>query len=75
MLGIAFALSPALRAQETPQAPGAQAPGTQDHRGMMGSDMQGMMRMMGQMSEMMDQCNRMMQGKIDRKDAPTPDQR
>jgi protein CpxP len=30
-------------------------------QGMMGGDMQGMMRMMGQMNEMMDACNKMMQ--------------
>jgi len=74
-LGVALALSPALRAQETPQAPGAQTPGTQEHGGMMGNDMQGMMKMMGQMSQMMDQCSRMMQGKTERQGAPTPDQR
>jgi protein CpxP len=71
-LATGLALSPVLRAQETPAAP--QRPGMMDHGGMMGGDMSGMMKMMGQMSQMMEQCTRMMQSMNDRQAPRAPDQ-
>jgi hypothetical protein len=70
---IVFALAPALRAQEAP-ATAPLTPGMSDHGRMMGGDMNAMMKMMGQMSGMMDQCNRMMQSMNDRPGTKSPDQ-
>ena len=74
-LGMVLALTPALRAQEAGVPNATQAPPAQDQRGMMGTDMQGMMRMMAQMREMMDQCSRMMQSMTNPPSAPAPDHR
>jgi hypothetical protein len=68
-----FALAPALRVQEAPAA-APPTPGMSDHGRMMGGDMNAMMKTMGQMSGMMDQCNRMMQGMNDRPGPKSPDQ-
>ena len=61
--GVVFALTPLVHAQGTPPAP-TPPPAVSDH-GKMGGDMKGMMNMMGQMSQMMENCNRMMQQKED----------
>lgn len=58
-LGTALAVIPALRAQDRPAAPPTS--GTMDHGAMMGGNTGGMMAMMGQMAQMMENCNRMMQ--------------
>ena len=55
-----------VRAEDQPAAPPSQNPAPKDHDGMMmGGDMQGMMKMMGQMNKMMEKCDQMMQTKID----------
>ena len=61
-----IATAPIVSAEDAQKAPPAS-----DH-GMMGADgqkMQGMMDMMGQMSKMMENCNRMMESKT-KGDAP-----
>ena len=62
-----LAMAPALYAQDAskPDAPvpGAMAPGMMDQGGMMGQG--GMMQMMTQMSQMMGNCNKMMQANAD----------
>jgi hypothetical protein len=68
-----FAGTPALRAQEAPAA-APSPPGMSDHGRMMGGDMNAMMKMMGQMGAMMDQCSRMMQSMNDRPAPKSPDQ-
>lgn len=68
-----FALSSGLHAEEAPAA-AAPTPGMSDHGRMMGGDTNAMMKMMGQMSGMMDQCNRMMQSMNDRPGPKSPDQ-
>jgi protein CpxP len=73
-LAVGLAVSPVLRAQETPNSATPQRPGMSDHGGMMGGDMSVMMKMMGQMSQMMDQCSRMMQSMNDRQGPKVPDQ-
>jgi hypothetical protein len=70
-VSVGLALTPAVRAQDAapPQKPPAA-------NGMMGGDMQGMMKMMGQMHQMMENCNRMMQSKDDpQKNAPEKDRK
>jgi hypothetical protein len=69
---IAFALSPALRAEEAPAA-APPTPGMSDHGRMMDGGMNGMMKM-GRMSAMMEECSRMMQGMDDRVTPKSPDQ-
>lgn len=59
------------RAQETSPTP---SPSTAD-RGMMNRDMKSMMDIMGQMHEMMLNCNRMMQIVNDRRDEKSPTHR
>jgi hypothetical protein len=66
---IVFALSPALRAQDAPAA-APPHPGMSDHGGMMGGDMMDK----GRMSEMMEQCGRMMQSMNARAAPKSPDQ-
>ncbi len=70
---IVFVLAPVLRAQEAPPA-APPPPGMSDQGPMMGGDMNAMMKMMGQMSGMMDQCSRMMQSRNDRPAPKGPDQ-
>ena len=57
--GSGLVIAPAVRAEEpaASTAPKSSAPG--DH-GMMGGDMQGMMKKMARMNDMMDKCDRMM---------------
>src|SRR6266516_3827077 len=46
--------------------PASQSPAPKDQDGMMmGGDTQGMMKMMGQMTKMMEKCDQMMQTRID----------
>jgi periplasmic protein CpxP/Spy len=71
-LAMGLALSPALRAQETPGSAAPQNPGISNHDRMMGDGTNGMM--MGQMSQMMDQCSRMMQSMTDRQGPKSPNQ-
>ena len=55
-----------VRAEDQPVAPSSQnAAPKADHDNMMGGDMQGTMKMMGQMNKMMEKCDQMMQTKID----------
>ncbi len=64
--GVGMSLPGMLRAEDQPAAPSSQNPAPKDHdRMMMGGDMQGMMKMMGQMTKMMEKCDQMMQTKID----------
>jgi hypothetical protein len=70
-IGTALVASPALYAQSTqanpPTGQGMMGQGT--GQGMMGGDMAGMMKMMGQMGQMMEACSKMMQGSA----SPGPD--
>jgi hypothetical protein len=50
-----MALTPIVRAEDTSK------PASPSDHGTMGGDMQGMMNMMGQMTKMMENCNRMME--------------
>lgn len=63
--GVGIYLPGTVRAEEQPAAPSSQNAGPKDHAGMMGGDMQGMMKMMDQMTKMMEKCDQMMQTKID----------
>jgi len=64
--GVGMSLSGMVRAEDQPAAPPSQNSAPKDHDGMMmGGDMQGMMKMMGQMTKMMEKCDQMMQTKID----------
>jgi periplasmic protein CpxP/Spy len=62
-VAMGLALSSALRAQDTPGSAAPPSPGMSNHERMMGNDTNRMM--MGQMSQMMDQCSRMMQSMSD----------
>ena len=62
--GVGMSLSGTVRAEDQPSAPSSQNSAPKDHDGMMGGDMQDM-KMMGQMSKMMEKCDQMMQTKID----------
>lgn len=63
---VGVSLPDTVRAEEPPAASSPQntTPKT-DHDNMMGGDMQGMMKMMGQMTKMMEKCDQMMQTKTD----------
>ena len=64
--GVGMSLPGLGRAEDQPAAPSSQnAAPKADHDNMMGGDMQGMMKMMGQMNKMMEKCDQMMQTKID----------
>ena len=63
--GVGMSLPGTVRAEDQPSAPPSQNSTPKDHDGMMGGDMQGMMKMMGQMTKMMEKCDQMMQTKID----------
>lgn len=63
--GFGMSLPGMVRAQDRPAAPSTQNAAPKDHEGMMGGDMQGMMKMMNQMTKMMEKCDQMMQTKID----------
>jgi hypothetical protein len=77
--GVGMSLPGTLRAEDQPTAPPSQnAAPKADHDGMMGGDMQGM-KMMGQMTKMMEKCDQMMQTKIDdqkmKRESPKTDRR
>lgn len=56
-LGVGMSLPVTVRAEDQPTAPNS---ASKNHDGMMGGDMQGMMKMMGQMTKMMEKCDHMM---------------
>ena len=61
--GVGMSVPSMVRAEDQPAA---QNPAPKVHDGMMmDGDMQGMMKMMGQMTKMMEKCDQMMQTKID----------
>jgi hypothetical protein len=69
-----------VRAEDQPSAPSSPSAAPKaDHDSMMGGDMQGMMKMMGNMTKMMERCDQMMQTKIDdqkgKTGSPKTDQR
>lgn len=61
---VGMSLPGMVRAQDQPAAPSQNA-APKGHEGMMGGDMQGMMKMMNQMTKMMEKCDQMMQTKMD----------
>lgn len=63
--GVGMSLPVMVRAADEPTAPSSQSPVQKDHEGMMGSDTQAMSKMMAQMTQMMEKCDRMMQMKMD----------
>ena len=64
--GVGMSLPGTVRAEDQPSAPSSQnTTAKADHDGMMGGDMQGMMKTMSQMTKMMEKCDQMMQTKID----------
>jgi len=63
--GVGMSLPGMVRAEDRPAATSSQNSAPKDHDSMMGDDMQGMMKMMGQMTKMMEKCDQMMQTKID----------
>ena len=59
-------LASAVRADDQPAPQTSQLTAPQStHDNMMGGDMPGMMKMMGQMTQMMEKCDKMMQTTID----------
>ena len=64
--GVGMSLPGLVRAEDQPAAPSSPSAAPKaDHDNMMGGDMQGMTKMMGQMNKMMEKCDQMMQTKID----------
>jgi len=64
--GVGMSLPGMVRAEDRPAAPSSQNPAPKDQDDMMmGGDTQGMMKMMGQMTKMMEKCDQMMQTRID----------
>jgi hypothetical protein len=59
-------LASAVRAEDQPVPQSSQSPAPKSaHDNMMGGDMPGMMKMMGQMTQMMEKCDKMMQTTLD----------
>ena len=64
-IGVGMSVSGMVRAEDQPAAPSSQNTAPKDHDDMMGGNMQGMMKAMGQMTKMMETCDHMMQTRID----------
>jgi hypothetical protein len=66
-------LASAVRAEDQPVPQSSQPTSPKStHDNMMGGDMPGMMKMMGQMTQMMEKCDKMMQTTIDQKEKAGP---
>jgi hypothetical protein len=65
--GFSGSIASAVRAEDQPPVPQSSQPAAPKttHDNMMGSDMPGMMKMMGQMTQMMEKCDKMMQSTMD----------